>query len=210
MSTRTEGVIPVTKKWKVLAPLVATAAGALAAGLSVLLKKLEEDRPAEAAAPAPEAAKALETGSYSFVSGYKDAATVEMTLQYDPEAFSFDVIGEDFLCYSGDSHVAVLRGELFSLQLEYAAFYSGEDFAAREKELAEKYQSFGWAQYGSVSGLKYLEGDGVCFNFPIDGDAYSYLLVTAFKGPEFDDDISLLPDAPELAAVLGSIRFQRS
>ena len=79
MSTRTEGVIPVTKKWKVLAPLVATAAGALAAGLSVLLKKLEEDRPAEAAAPAPEAAKALETGSYSFVSGYKDAATVEMT-----------------------------------------------------------------------------------------------------------------------------------
>ena len=69
------------RNWKVIAPLALTAAGALAAGASVLLGRLEKgEKPAPAvkaakAAPAKPAA-ALKTGSYSFISGFQDAATV--------------------------------------------------------------------------------------------------------------------------------------
>lgn len=203
------------KKWKVVAPLALTAAGALAAGAAVLLRK-----PAREASPAPGSGKAaakaapapsqtLKTGSYSFISGYRDAATVELSLRYDLEQFSFDVIGEDFLSYSSDSHVAVVYGVDFNLQIEYAGYYSGEDWQAHSKAVAAKFKGCAPAEYGMLKGILYLDGDNVCFNFPIENDPYSYLLVTAMKTPEYDDEVSTLPDYAPLALLLESVSIGR-
>lgn len=205
------------KKWKVIAPLALSAAGALAAAAAILLKKPEAE---EAAAPAPAKAKAkpaapkaavknLLTGSYSFISGYKDAATVEVTLDYDADKYSFAVVEEDFLSYSSDSHVAVMYGEDFNLQLEYAGFYGGEDFAAHSAAVSAKYQGFAPVSYGAVQGVKYIDGDNVCLNLAIPGDAYSYLLVTLIKNPDYDEDFTTLPDHPDVAAILSSLQFAR-
>ena len=107
------------KKWTILAPL-GLAAGA-AAALLLLKKKPAEKAAAPKAAPqkaAPKAPANLKQGSYSFISGFQNAATVDMSLDYDSDAFSFAVVEEGFLSYSSDSHVAILEGEDFSLQVE--------------------------------------------------------------------------------------------
>ena len=123
-------------KWKIITALGLAAAGAVASGIAVLLQKL----PPEEAAPAgePQAKpKNLVTGSYSFISGFQDAATVEVCLDYDPEAFSFVVVEDEFLNYSSASHAAIVCGRDFNLQLEYAGYYNGEDFAAHKAALVE-------------------------------------------------------------------------
>ena len=202
------------KKWILIAPI-----GLAAAGAAVLL--LKRKAPAKAApaakgnAGAKKAAPAkapaqLKTGSYSFISGYQNAATVEMTLEYDAEKFDFAVVEEDFLSYSSDSHVALLRGEDFSLQLEYAAYYTQEDYAAHCAALAEKYSGFGPVRYGSVDGVKYLEGDNLCFCLPIPQDEHSYIQVILFKAKDNDTPLPDMAQDPDLAAQLGSIRFTRS
>ena len=195
------------RKWKVLAPLALTALGALAAGIAALLQKVEKP-----AAPSASAAKPanLKTGSYSFISGFKDAATVEMSLDYDPEKFSFAVVEDGFLNYSSDSHVAIVYGEDFNLQLEYAGFYSGEDFAAHCAALREKYQTRGEFVCGALEGLWVLDGDNVSIHLPIPGDAHSYLLVTVQKTSDYDDAVTTLPDYAPLRALLGTLRFERS
>ena len=209
------------KKWKVIAPLALSAAGALAAAAVVLLKKDPAEVPKAAApvkgkaaaapAKAPKAApKNLLTGSYSFISGFQNAATVEMTLDYDADALSYAVVEEDFLSYSSDSHVAIVEGEDFRLQIEYAAFYGGEDFLAHIRHVEEKYQGFAPVRFGSVEGVQYLDGDALCFHFAIPDDSDSYLLVTVFKAPGNDAELTDLPQDPNLAALLGSIRFRVS
>ena len=192
------------RNWKVIAPLALSAAGALAAGLVVLLGKNDKDAPADAA-PEKKAApeKALCVGSYSFISGFKDAATVEMSLRYDPEKFSFTVVEEDFLSYSSDSHVAIVYGEDFNLQIEYAGFYADEDFAARGAALAE-------VSYGDLKGVSYLDGDNMALCLAIPGDAHSFLLVTVQKTSAYDDAVTTLPAHPELRALLESVSFTRS
>ena len=198
------------RKWKVIAPLALTAAGALASGVAILMQKLPKDAPGTAES-APKITPAnLRTGSYSFISGFKDAATVELSLDYDPEKFSFAIVEDEFLNYSSDSHVAIIYGEEFNLQLEYAGYYSGEDFAAHSAALREKYRTCGALSCGALSGLWVLDGDNIAIHFPIPGDAHSYLLVTVQKTPDYDDEITTLPDYAPLKSLLATIRFARS
>ncbi len=199
------------KKWTILAPL-GLAAGA-AAALLLLKKKPAEKAAAPKAAPqkaAPKAPANLKQGSYSFISGFQNAATVDMSLDYDSDAFSFAVVEEGFLSYSSDSHVAILEGEDFSLQLEYAAYYSGEDFASHCASLAEKHQDFAPVRYGSVDAVKYLEGDALCFCIPIPQDDHSYVQVLLFKAKGNDTPLPELAEDENLKAILSSIRFSRS
>lgn len=203
------------KKWKLVAPLAVSAAGALAAGIAVLLSKTEETKPGSvgkkaAEAPAPIDPARLKTGSYSFISGYRDAATVEMQLPYDGERFSFAVTEEDFLSESSDSHVALLYGEDFNLQLEYAPFFDGEDFAAHRASLEENHPDLQDLSFGENRGLAYLAGDNVCIHLPIPDDAYTYLLVTVQKNAGFDGDVTEIPSLPVFRSLLAGIRFKRS
>ena len=133
-----------------------------------------------------------------------------MTLDYDADRFSFAVVEEDFLSYSSDSHVAILEGEDFSLQLEYAAFYPGEDFAAHCASLAEKHQDFAPVRYGSVDAVKYLEGDALSFCLPIPQDEQSYVQVLLFKAKGNDTPLPELAEDADLSAMLASVRFRKS
>ena len=198
------------RKWKVIAPLALTAAGALASGVAILMQKLPKDKtPAAESAPAAKSAN-LKTGSYSFISGFKDAETVELSMDYDPEKFSFAIVEDEFLNYSSDSHVAIVYGEEFNLQLEYAGYYSGEDFAAHSAALKEKYQTRGEITCGVLTGLWVLDGDNIAIHFPIPDDTHSFLLVTVQKTPDYDDEITTLPAYAPLKELLGTIRFVRS
>ena len=197
------------KKWKVIAPLAGAAIGSLAAGAAVLLKKLPKPE-ASAIQPAPVKDADLKTGSYSFISGFKDAATVELRLDYDPEKFSFVVVEDEFLNYSGDSHVAIVWGRDFNLQLEYASYYSGEDFAAHRAAMTEKYKTANAFACGALSGFWVLDGDNAAIHLPIPNDAHSYLLVTVQKTSDYDGEVTTLPSYPPLKELLATIRFERS
>ena len=197
------------RKWKVIVPLALTAAGAVASGLAVLMQKLPKD-----ASPAPEPAPAarpanLRTGVYSFISGYQDAATVELSMDYDPEKFSFAIVEDEFLNYSSASHVAIVYGEEFNLQLEYAAYYSGEDFALLTQELSSRHPDLDQAVYGGLSGVKFRDGDNFCLAFPVPEDVHSYLLITLVKAPDNDDELETIPEAPDFRGLLNSASFRR-
>ncbi len=197
------------KKWTILAPL------GLAAGLTALALLRKKKAPtanlaAKTAAKANAVAANRKTGSYSFISGFQNAATVEMSLDYDADKFSYAVVSEDFLSYSSDSHVALVEGEDFSLQLEYGAYYSGEDFAAHCAYLAEKHKSFAVVRCGSVDAVKYLEGDNLCFCIPIPQDEHSYVQVILFKAKGNDTPLPEMAEDPELQAMLASIRFRKA
>lgn len=185
-------------------------AAASAAAVFLLSKKTPEADPAPVKKNAKKAAPAasLKEGVYSFVSGYKDAATVELTIAFDPEKFSYAVISEEFLNYSSDSHVAVLYGEDYHVQIEYASYYRGEDFDALTRSAQEKYQGFAPAVYGENKGFRYLDGDSFCFCFPIPGDTHSYVLLSAIRVQADPEDFAVLPDDPAFSAMLSSIRFQ--
>ena len=195
-------------KWKVIAPLAMTAIGAAVTGIAILRQKLPTELPAEENAAAKPAER--KTGSYSFISGFKDAATVELLIDYDPEKFSFVVVEDEFLNYSSASHAAILYGRDFNVQLEYAPYYHGEDFAAHRAQLEEKYRTRGEITCGALTGLWVLDGDSIAIHFPIPDDTQSFLLVTVQKTPDYDDEITTLPDYAPLKELLGTIRFVRS
>ena len=191
------------KSWKVIVPLGALAAAGAAA---LLLKK----KPASPAAPKSAAKKDApretqsKTGEYSFVSGFKDAKTVEAALDYDALRFSFDVIGEDFLSYSSDSHVAVITGEDFSMQMEYASYYKEEDLGVITAAAEKKYPGFARVSFGSAEGFRYREGDAVCFCLGVD--EYSYLLLTLLKAQGCDKTVEELAAGEDLRELLETLR----
>ena len=191
------------------------AAAAGAAAFYLLKKKTVSVSKAEAtsaastgdrAKPAP---KATGEAAYSFISGFKDAATVELKFPFDAERFCFSVQEDDFLAESGDSHVGILRGEDFSAQFEYGSYYSGEDFTGLRRELSTKHADLIDVSYGSLSGLKFRDGDNLCLVFPIPADTHSYLLVTLVKAPDNDDALETLADHPDLRFMLGDLAFAR-
>ena len=196
-------------KWKVIAPLGALAAAGAAAAL-LLKKKAVSGEEKSAAAPGkkkePPREKQMKTGEYSFVSGFKDAKTVEAALDYDALRFSFDVIGEDFLCYSSDSHVAVITGEDFSMQMEYAPFFKDEDFQTLAAAAEKKYKDFAPVSFGEAEGFRYREGDGICFCLAVD--EYSYLLLTLIKAQGCDKTLEELAAGEDLAELLGTLRIR--
>ena len=178
-------------------------------GVLTLLKgKVPEEESGAAAPkrPAPAAPKNQKTGSYSFISGFQDAATVEVSLDYDADKYSYAVVEEDFLNYTSNSHAAILYGEDFNVQLEYAAYYQGEGFEDLIRQVSEKYRGFAPVAYGGNTGIQYCDGDNVCLCFPAGDDAHSYLLLTLVKGPAWDDEVTALPAHPDLAAMLSSMK----
>ena len=193
------------KTWKILAPLGLAAAGTVAFLLT------RRQTAGEKAAPAPTKAAPpanLKTGSYSFISGFQNASTVELQMDYDADKFSFAVVSEDYLSYSSDSHVALVEGEDFSLQLEYA-YYGGEEADGRWSVQREKHPELELARYGKLELARYLEGDTVCFCIPIPEDACSYVLCTLFKAKGNDTPLAEMPDDPDLFALLSSISFNK-
>ena len=199
------------KKWKVIAPLGLAAVGALAAGVATLLRKPKEEAaaPGTKAAPAAKAGpqKALQTGSYSFISGFKDAATVELTFQYDPEVTDYSVVEEGFLCYSSASHVAIIHSEDFRAQIEYAPFYAGENFESFVKNAGEKFKDVAPVRYAELEGIQYGDGDSICLCFAIPGDDHSYIQVNLFKLADDDDPITVFPQHPAVKALFDSARI---
>ena len=194
-------------KWKVIAPLGLLAAAGAAAAL--LLKKKGSDSegaaaPAEKKNTAPRE-RQMKTGEYSFVSGFQDAKTVEVLLDYDALRFGFDVIGEDFLSYSSDSHVAVITGEDFSMQMEYASYYKEEDLGVITAAAEKKYPGFARVSFGSAEGFRYREGDAVCFCLGVD--EYSYLLLTLLKAQGCDKTVEELAESEDLRELLETLRI---
>ena len=194
------------KKWQIIAPIGIAAAAAVAI---IARKKPQTGAAAKPAAPAQNSAAAVElkTGSYSFVSGYKDAATVEVGINYDPARFGFAVVEDGFPAYSGDSHVAVIYGEDFTAQLEYAGYYHGENFAAMSEAAAAKFGGFREIAFGTLRGIRYVDGDCICMCFPIPDDDYSYLLVTVIKAEGNDDTLDELQENKDLAGILGGLKI---
>ena len=216
------------RQWKLIASLGLTAAGAAAAGIAVLLQKLPKEASQEGSAAPAAKPKPLRTGVYSFISGFQDAATVELSLDYDPDVFSFAIVEDEFLNYSGDSHVAILYGTEFNLQLEYASYYDGEGFEAHAAALrarygspegpcgcrkpwrpAGRYGTRGDFACGALAGLWVLDGDNIAIHLPIPEDHHSYLLVTVQKTPDYDEELITLPDYAPLKELLGTLRFAR-
>ena len=175
-------------KWKVIAPLGLLAAAGAAAAL--LLKKKDGEgaaAPADKKKDAPRE-KQMKTGVYSFVSGFKDAKTVEAALDYDALRFSFDVIGEDF-----------------SMQMEYASYYKDEDLGVITDAAEKKYPGFARVSFGSAEGFRYREGDAVCFCLGVD--EYSYLLLTLLKAQGCDKTVEELAEGEDLRELLETLRI---
>ena len=202
-----------TRMYRFLVPAAVAAAGAAA---FVLRKKaVPAGRKSGAgadsvSAKAPYAPKTEKTGSYSFISGFKNAETVELRFSYDADLFRFSVVEEGFLVDSGDSHVGILSGEALSAQFEYGTYYAGEDFAGFRTELMSRHPDLEECSYGAHSALRFQDGDSICLIFPIPDDSCSYLKVSLLKAPDNDDPLSALPDDPGLCHILNSMSFARS
>lgn len=195
------------KSSKIIAPLALAAAGAAAFALFAKKSGVKDEVKGASVKNKP-AIKNAQTGTYSFVSGYRDPVTVEVTMDYDSVKYSYAVIEEEFLAYTSDSHVASIFGDDFDMQIEYAAYYNGEDFAAYSQVVKDKYQGFAEISYGSNAGFKYTDGDNLCICLPIAGDEYSYLLVTVLKAKDSKIEFEDLPMQPDLVAMLESLKTE--
>lgn len=186
--------------WKKIVPAgVAAAAGVATA---MLTRKKSTDAPkAEPKSAKKAEPKNQQVGSYSFVSGYMDAATVEVKVKYDADRYSFSVVEEGFLSFTSDSHVALVMGADFNAQIEYAPFYSGDDFAKLTENAKASYRSF--APIGK--GYRYADGNSVCVCLPVD--SYSYLLISAMLSKGSKLKLSELPTAPEFTAFIENIEI---
>ena len=188
-------------------------AAAAAGAAAFLLKKKptgeKEALPAKGkAAEAPVIRNAKEA-EYSFISGFKDAARVDITFPYDADKFSYEQSQDQFLVESGDSHVGLLYGDGYNMQFEYAPFKEDEDFEVLKKKYAVRFSNCAPAVYGNNKGIRYLDGEDLCFCFPVPDDAYSFLLITLIKAKDNDADILSLPAEPNVTAMLSGLKIAR-
>jgi len=186
----------------------------VAAGAAVAVLALGKKKPAEGAKKeaAPAGKKKIEmknpqTEVYSFVSGYQNPVTVEVTVKFDADKTEVDVIEEGFMVVSSNPQVLTAQNGEYRLQLEPTNFYSGESFETMAAAAKEKFKGCDEVSYGALQGIKYNAGDGVAFCFPVD-DA-SYLLINAFKGPDNDDEVEDLPTNAQLKFFLENISVEK-
>ena len=197
------------KTWKLLLPI------SLAAGAAALLLKKKLPRPGdgerteEKKAPSAEAMQHMQEGQYEFISGYDNARHVTVCIPYDAARFAFSVLSEDYPAVSAASHVALLSGEEYQVQMEYAAFYQGEDFDLLAKSSEGKYKDFRLWRCGENEGFSYLDGDDWRVAVKIPGDNDSYLLVTALRLAAEAEDFAQLPDEAVFRELLAQLRFTR-
>ena len=191
------------KKWIFAIPAAAAAVGAL-----VLVKGKSGDSAPKSTKSAAKkkgyTMKAPQTGSYSFASGFRDAKTVEVSMSYDSETCSFSVVSEDFIAPTGDSHVGILYAPDFAIQVEYAAYYAGEDFAALSKDVASRFKGFAEISCGGSSGISYFNGKNYCMAFPA-ADADYVLLTVVNMGDDTEEEAAKLPTNEMLCAIMETL-----
>ena len=198
------------KKWLIAVPAAA------AAGAVLLLSRKGKPAAPKAEKPAARkpagkksAAVALKnpkTGVYSFASGYKDAKTVEVSLSYDADIHSFTVASEDFIAPTGDSHAAIIYAEDFAMQVEYAAYYHGEDFEALSKSIEGQFKGFGKVSFNGIDGVCYLNGGNYCMAFPAADATADYVLITVvLMGDDNEEERAKLPSNPEMNAIMNTL-----
>ena len=198
------------KKWLIIAPI-----GAAAAAAAVLLskngkggepKQAKQAKPAAGKKQAKPAITKPKTGVYSFASGYKDAKPAEGALPYDAQKRTFGEVSEGFLVPTDDSHAAIIYGEDFAMQAEYASYYAGDDFAAHIDELKERFSHVDPITYNGNTGVCYFNGHNYCLAFPIEGVTADYLLITVVSMvDESDDEAAKLPTNEMVVAILNSL-----
>lgn len=198
------------KKWLIAVPVAAAAAGAALLAVKGKNAAPKAEKPAAKKPAAKKTAAAAiknpKTGVYSFASGYKDSKTVEVSLSYDADKHSFTVASEDFIAPTGDSHVAIIYAEDFAMQVEYAAYYHGEDFEALSKSVAEQFKGFGKVSFNGVDGICYLNGGNYCMAFPAADVTADYVLITvALMGDDSDEEREKLPSNPEMNAIMNTL-----
>ncbi len=203
------------KKWLVIAPIAAAAA----AGAALALKGRTgaEKKPAVKAAAKPAAKsggkksaefsiKNPKSGVYSFASGYRDAKEITVSVTYDADKHGFAVVSEGYITDSGDSHVAILNADDFAIQIEYAPYYHGEDFAALEKSVEENYKNFGRVSFKDASGICFTNGGSYCMAFPAAGSTADYVLATVvLMGDDNEDERVKLRSNPEMLAIMDTL-----
>ncbi len=203
------------KKWLVIAPIAAAAA----AGAALALKGRTgaEKKPAAKAAAKPAAKsggkksaefsiKNPKSGVYSFASGYRDAKEITVSVTYDADKHGFAVVSEGYITDSGDSHVAILNADDFAIQIEYAPYYHGEDFAALEKSVEENYKNFGRVSFKNASGICFTNGGSYCMAFPAAGSTADYVLATVvLMGDDNEDERVKLRSNPEMLAIMDTL-----
>ena len=198
------------KKWLIAVPAAA------AAGAVLLLSRKGKSAAPKAEKPAARkpagkksAAVALKnpkTGVYSFASGYKDAKTVEVSLNYDADIHSFTIASEDFIAPTGDSHAAIIYAEDFAMQVEYAAYYHGENFDALSKSIEGQFKGFGKVSFNGIDGVCYLNGGNYCMAFPAADATADYVLITVvLMGDDNEEERAKLPSNPEMNAIMNTL-----
>lgn len=198
------------KKWLIAVPAAA------AAGAVLLLSRKGKPAAPKAEKPAARkpagkksAAVALKnpkTGVYSFASGYKDAKTVEVSLSYDADIHSFTVASEDFIAPTGDSHAAIIYAEDFAMQVEYAAYYHGENFEALSKSIEGQFKGFGKVSFNGIDGVCYLNGGNYCMAFPAADATADYVLITVvLMGDDNEEERAKLPSNSEMNAIMNTL-----
>ena len=191
------------KKWQIAIPAGIVLAGAGIFAATRLAKKDTAGETGKTAAKTEAKQKGnLATGTYSFVAGYKDATTQEISLAYDKDKCTFSVVEDEFLSYSSDSHVALIYGEDFNMQIEYADYYSGDNFEKLGESLKEKFKGFEQLNVASYPAYRYTDGDSVCYCIPAGA---SYILITVMPSKDSKETAETLPKNQELNSMLASI-----
>lgn len=208
------------KKWLVIAPIAAAAAAGAAFALKG--KSGADKKPAAKAAAKPAAKsggkknaeysmKNPQSGVYSFASGYKDAKEINVSVNYDADKHGFAVVSEAYITDSGDSHVAIVSADDFAIQIEYAPYYHGEDFAALEKSVEENYKNFGRVSFKNASGICFTNGGSYCMAFPAAGSTADYVLATVvLMGDDNEDERIKLRSNPEMLAIMDTLSISEA